>query len=86
MQQRARVFIPPQTHDSFISVCVAGSLAIIELDRWATQLSFDYGIVLFGSNDYFVASNDDRSSSGPGVGHVVTSSRRPRFCIVSRPG
>ena len=65
MQQRALVFTPPQSHENFPSVFMAGSLSIVALGRWAAQLWFDYGIYLFGSNDYIIASNDNRISDGP---------------------
>ena len=64
MRQRARVFIPPQTPDSFLSVYMAGSLSIVELDRWATLLWHHFGIVFFGSNDNSVASNENQKDRG----------------------
>ena len=72
MQQRTHVFMPPQAHDNFLSIYMTGSLSIVELDRWETQLWFDYGIVFFGSNDNFVASNDDQMSCGPEDQHTLT--------------
>lgn len=64
MRQQARVFCPPQTPDNFLSVYMAGSLAIVELPRWAMQLWFDYGIFLFASNDNLLVSNDNRRAYG----------------------
>ena len=61
MQQRARVFIAPQTPDNFLSIYMSGSLSISELDRWVTQLWFDYGIVLYAANIDIAAANDDRT-------------------------
>lgn len=65
MQQRALVFIKPQTTDNFLSVYMAGSLPIVELDCWETLLWFHHGMAFFGSNDNFIASNDDRTNNQP---------------------
>jgi hypothetical protein len=59
MQQRALVFVPPQTSDSFLSVYMSGSLSIVELDLWGIQLMINYGIVFFGANDNLIASNSN---------------------------
>jgi len=65
MKQRALVFVQPQTPDNFISVYVAGSLTIIELDDWIMQLWFSYDIVLYPSNFNRIASNDGYMYQGP---------------------
>ena len=62
--QHTLVFIKPQTSDNFLNVYMAGSLAIMELERWGQQIWFDLGIVLYGSNDNFVATNENRATEG----------------------
>ena len=65
MQQRALLFTKPQTPDNFLSVYMDGRLSIIELDQWATQMWFQYEIVLFPSNNNQIVSNHDRLNDGP---------------------
>ena len=54
-----------QTADNFLSVYMGGELLIIELDEWVTQMWFQYGIVLYPSNNNRIVTNHDRSSEGP---------------------
>ncbi|MGI9508134.1 MAG: hypothetical protein ACR2QJ_02155 [Geminicoccaceae bacterium] len=63
MKQRAIVFIPRQTPGNFLSVYMAGSLSIVELDLWCIQLMLNFGIVFFGSNDNPIASNGNLRQS-----------------------
>ena len=65
MQQRALLFTKPQTPDNFLSVYMGGRLSIIELNQWATQMWFQYGIVLFPSNNNQIAVNHVRLNDGP---------------------
>lgn len=51
MQPRAHVLIKPQTPESFLSVYMAGMLAIVELERWGLDIWLRYGILLHGIND-----------------------------------
>ena len=43
----------------------AGSDWVVELDRWATDLWFDFGIFLMGDNRNFLIANDHRLDEGP---------------------
>lgn len=65
MKQRAFIYVKPQTTDNFISVCMAGSLTIIELDDWIEQLWFRYQIILYPANFNRIASNDGQVYPGP---------------------
>ena len=50
-----------------LSVYMAGSLSIVELDLWGIQLMLNCGIVFFGSNDNPIASNRNLRPSGRAV-------------------
>lgn len=93
MKQRAFVFVSPQTPDNFLSVYMAGSLSIVELDEWVTELWLHHGILLYPSNSNRMSSNDDRfcmapmklpnlnspSSSGSVSSPTVSSFRRSQW-------
>lgn len=65
MKQRAFVFVSPQTPDNFLSIYMAGSLSIVELDEWVTELWLHHGILLYPSNSNRITSNNDRFFHGP---------------------
>ena len=65
MQQHALVLIRPQTPDNFLSVYMDRRLSIIELDQWVTQMWFQYGIVLFPSNNNRIVVDRHRLNDGP---------------------
>ena len=65
MKQRALIYVKPQASDNFLSVYMARSLTIIELDDWVVQLWFRYQIFLYPANFNRIASNDSRMYPGP---------------------
>ena len=65
MKQCAFVLVSPQTPDNFLSVYMAGSLSIVELEEWVTQLWLHRGILLYPSNSNRMFPNEDRFFHGP---------------------
>ena len=65
MPLNALLFVSPETQQQFGRMCLAGASRIVELDRWASDLWFRYGICLLGDNHNFLTANDDRQQEGP---------------------
>lgn len=65
MHRNVRIFVDSRTKSRLLHLCGAGASCVVELERWATQLWFEFGIFLIGDNSNFLIANDGRHDGGP---------------------
>ena len=65
MHRNVLILVASRTKNRLLHLSSGGANCVVELERWATQLWFEFGIFLIGDNRNFLIANDSRRGGGP---------------------